>query len=120
MKRSTERGLVYGMLTGAALAVFHYSGVLSQSPLPCSIEPLCLPGLAFEHGVVYGGAMRLHPPYALIIGNAVFYGCVGFGIAMLLRRRPRKGPCVKCGYNLTGNESGICPECGTRIERPPD
>ncbi|MEW6252310.1 MAG: hypothetical protein AB1716_16850 [Planctomycetota bacterium] len=23
--------------------------------------------------------------------------------------------CSKCGYNLTGNVSGVCPECGTRI-----
>ena len=23
------------------------------------------------------------------------------------------GHCQKCGYNLTGNMSGICPECGT-------
>ncbi len=23
--------------------------------------------------------------------------------------------CRKCGYNLTGNESGICPECGEPI-----
>ena len=30
-------------------------------------------------------------------------------------RRPRKGLCVKCGYNLTGNTSGICPECGEGI-----
>jgi hypothetical protein len=22
--------------------------------------------------------------------------------------------CSRCGYNLTANESGICPECGTR------
>lgn len=27
------------------------------------------------------------------------------------------GHCQKCGYNLTGNASGICPECGTRIEQ---
>ena len=27
-------------------------------------------------------------------------------------RRRRKGLCLKCGYNLTGNESGVCPECG--------
>jgi len=30
----------------------------------------------------------------------------------LLRRK--RGLCVKCGYNLTGNTSGICPECGQR------
>jgi hypothetical protein len=23
--------------------------------------------------------------------------------------------CVACGYNLTGNVSGVCPECGTSI-----
>ena len=25
--------------------------------------------------------------------------------------------CRQCGYNLTGNESGLCPECGTATER---
>ena len=24
--------------------------------------------------------------------------------------------CMKCAYDLTGNESGVCPECGTRVE----
>jgi hypothetical protein len=29
----------------------------------------------------------------------------------------RSGPprCGKCGYDLTGNESGVCPECGTGV-----
>ena len=27
------------------------------------------------------------------------------------RRRP--GQCAECGYDLTGNVSGVCPECGT-------
>ena len=30
-------------------------------------------------------------------------------------RRRRKGLCLKCGYNLTGNVSGVCPECGGPI-----
>jgi hypothetical protein len=29
-----------------------------------------------------------------------------------------KGQCLACGYNLTGNVSGVCPECGTRITSP--
>jgi len=29
------------------------------------------------------------------------------------RRRERRGRCLSCGYSLTGNTSGICPECGT-------
>ena len=51
----------------------------------------------------------------------------GFAIAIWftqrdIRRRlraqlARKGiaVCVPCGYNLTGNESGTCPECGREV-----
>ena len=28
-------------------------------------------------------------------------------------RRLSRGLCLTCGYNLTGNTSGVCPECGT-------
>ena len=32
------------------------------------------------------------------------------------RARPKRpGHCLKCDYNLIGNESGVCPECGTSI-----
>ena len=31
------------------------------------------------------------------------------------RRRPRPRRCDACGYDLTGNESGVCPECGKAI-----
>jgi hypothetical protein len=33
----------------------------------------------------------------------------------LHRRRPTPGFCP-CGYNLTGNMSGACPECGRCVE----
>lgn len=33
-----------------------------------------------------------------------------------LRRQRPQGSCRRCGYELTGNVSGICPECGTSIE----
>jgi len=43
------------------------------------------------------------------------------GIAGLLfwqdRRRVPPGHCGKCGYNLSGNVSGVCPECGTVVEQ---
>jgi len=31
------------------------------------------------------------------------------------RRRRERGLCVRCGYDLTKNESGRCPECGVVI-----
>ncbi len=29
--------------------------------------------------------------------------------------RRRRGLCIGCGYDLTGNESGVCPECALKI-----
>lgn len=34
----------------------------------------------------------------------------------LFRRRP--GHCVSCGYDLSGNISGVCPECGRATSKP--
>ncbi len=31
------------------------------------------------------------------------------------RRRIPSGYCKKCGYDLTGNVSGVCPECGEMV-----
>jgi hypothetical protein len=32
------------------------------------------------------------------------------------RRCIPPGHCRECGYNLTGNVSGVCPECGMRVQ----
>ena len=32
-----------------------------------------------------------------------------------IQRRARAGFCPTCDYNLTGNESGACPECGEKV-----
>jgi len=46
---------------------------------------------------------------------------LGLWLAAMLRqelkRRIKPGHCRVCGYNLTGNESGICSECGTKISQ---
>ena len=41
---------------------------------------------------------------------------VGIPTAIAWRRdrRPPPGHCQICGYDLTGNVSGICPECGAK------
>ncbi|MBU0717644.1 MAG: hypothetical protein KJ749_05290 [Planctomycetes bacterium] len=44
------------------------------------------------------------------------YPAVSFIRGPLRRRRRRKrGLCIKCGYNLTGNVSGVCPECAEPV-----
>lgn len=44
--------------------------------------------------------------------------CWGLGaVAMMCRVRSRQKDdpeCAECGYNLTGNVSGTCPECGNK------
>ena len=56
----------------------------------------------------------------LIVALLATYPVFVFTYGTLHRRRRkhrrRKGLCVKCGYNLTGNTTGICSECGNRLE----
>ncbi len=49
------------------------------------------------------------------IANTLLYGTIGYLLGYFTYR-PGPGLCRKCEYNLTGNESGICPECGTVIK----
>lgn len=48
----------------------------------------------------------------------------GFWLALvcglrMIRRcwRRRRGRCAQCGYDLRGNTSGVCPECGADMEQ---
>ena len=34
--------------------------------------------------------------------------------AAMIDQRRKSGQCLHCGYDLTGNLSGTCPECGSR------
>ncbi len=45
------------------------------------------------------------------------YPTIAFIRGPLRRRRRRKrGLCLSCGYDLTGNTSGVCPECAGKVE----
>ena len=41
-----------------------------------------------------------------------FVLCAGILVDMEDRLAPRPNRCEGCGYDLLGNESGVCPECG--------
>jgi hypothetical protein len=43
----------------------------------------------------------------------------GAGAWYAIKCRPKRGCCAKCNYDLTGNVSGRCPECGTPIPGAP-
>ena len=54
------------------------------------------------------------PGFVVIIPLWMVFLPVALLTAMLWRHDPRSlpGRCRGCGYNLTGNVTGICPECG--------
>ena len=57
--------------------------------------------------------------YKLLAGVAAAIGAVIIPTVVAaffkLRRRDLSGHCP-CGYNLTGNTSGVCPECGVEVQ----
>lgn len=66
-----------------------------------------------EGSFVYLLCLGCGPP--LLSWTAVALGWRPWGV-----RPPRAASgsvraCTTCGYNLTGNESGVCPECGTAV-----
>lgn len=65
--------------------------------------------------------MVVHAGRALYVGQIpTFWLQLPFILALawlFFTRRPRRKPghCQKCNYNLTGNTSGRCPECGEAV-----
>lgn len=67
-------------------------------------------------------SLGLHWPYwdGTITGFQIgmplvaIWGPGALVVGVLVRRRPRPGYCY-CGYDLTGNVSGRCPECGVAV-----
>src|SRR5688500_10199075 len=59
----------------------------------------------------------------LFVGQVVAsFSGVLFGVPLMRRRRReasmKAGLCPSCGYDLTGNVSGTCPECGAGAPSP--
>ncbi len=60
-------------------------------------------------------------PIFLFAALIALYGYIMWVVVRNIRRvfvedrRQHHGACVTCGYNLTGNVSGVCPECGTGL-----
>lgn len=54
---------------------------------------------------------------AIPLGSLLlFTGMFSVATWVARRRSIPAGSCVRCGYNLTGNVSGVCPECGAVVE----
>lgn len=89
-----------------------------------STSYLCVPYLGAYFSLPSAGYVMLFEgltgpssPQAstIVIGNFVVYTALGALLAMLRPKKQIAGTCRKCAYDLTGNVSGTCPECGSPI-----
>lgn len=60
------------------------------------------------------GAYAIHALVDAVVGVYLVSGAP-FLTAFAFPRR-NAAACGSCGYDLTGNVSGTCPECGARVE----
>jgi len=78
---------------------------------------------AIQYGTFFNRILGFWPPDASLRGDvkyvilpiwmAVVVALTGTGYAAWRNRRLcATGACRRCGYNLAGNVSGVCPECG--------
>jgi hypothetical protein len=71
--------------------------------------------------VVY--ARELAMPTWAVLGLAALFALPAFTVGARLTaarsRRQSPGYCPSCDYDLTGNTSGVCPECGTPVPKEP-
>ena len=88
----------------------------------CDRVPGFLPLRFFHRSGDFGGpGLTVAMPFWLL---CVFLGSYPGWYVLVQRIREReqwrwrRGLCGACAYDLTGNESGVCPECGTRIQHP--
>ena len=109
--RSTKARAAFASLVGTIL-------------VPVGYIPGSLLGLTWLHDV-HGVSMWIALPTVIVLSFFPVI-CVAIWVfwrltpgdhgGPLWRRRRRllreRGLCLCCGYDLTGNESGICPECG--------
>ena len=112
------RRVVIGSLSGL------FAGLLANGCLSIGVGICALPGFFLNWPISFlEGPTPWSNRFIIgmwMLGNCVFYTGVGAAIGWLAslfsRRREEPGPqCVKCGYNLTGNVSGVCPECGKSL-----
>ena len=60
--------------------------------------------------------IHLETSHWLLAGLLATYPAIAFIRGPLRRwRRKKRGQCLNCGYDLMGNKSGVCPECGTEV-----
>jgi hypothetical protein len=101
----------------AFVAIFGGLPPVALGALLCTKLMIVAPTL--EAGVSADAAAHSQRFLIYLVAGAmiVLISGVGLFIAVQPRRAPDR-PCGACGYDLEGNRSGVCPECGADVTLP--
>lgn len=68
----------------------------------------------YRHGCLIAvNPLLLSADFAAGVGLVIALAALEAALHRRFDRRAWPGHCTACGYNLAGNTSGTCPECGT-------
>lgn len=138
--RAPVRSMAFGAFAYGFVAMLVMGIAATLAPRPTTsldvFQMACWCLMAGCLGVKHGIPPRSYftyingfwPSYLDAVGThaelGMLSGLIAILTATLLFRPPpipKPGCCSGCGYDLTGNTSGVCPECGARTStsRPP-
>jgi len=97
----------------------HHTGVASSgTPLTFTAtwsQTIDLFGSSGGFDASWGKGKVAHSRHVPIWRSALALAVSAVVLCLFARRCPPATGCQCCGYNLRGNVSGVCPECGTPI-----
>ncbi len=121
----TVPGAIYsGEVSGGRVGVSWRSIQAREFEFYCSSWPQPWPigtygrlgklGFFFDTGTSAAGERRISVVFPIVVLVGIAAVLPGVWLVGWGRRAAGKGRCSNCDYDLTGNTSGVCPECGLR------
>lgn len=99
-----------------AAAAAHWPGVAIESrPVRQALPNADIAGPGTPPPPVAYTVHALYTPWVLWTFLAALLPAAAFWRRRRRLSRSRRGLCTACGYDLTGNVSGVCPECGNAV-----
>ncbi len=110
---------------GGGPSVAAYSAIAALANLPVVVFSVCKKRVRFSELIAYPvcvgfvALLLLSEPGLVLLGTTGALWLLCLVAAIFAPNAPTVGPlteCPSCEYDLTGNRSGQCPECGAAAE----
>jgi hypothetical protein len=114
-------GIVVLALFGWAMDALRVPRRAWWIPWPIIAALICVSTIrsypSYQRAISKNGSLQTYVLFSM--NFSLYFSAIGLlAIAPLFgwqRRPPPPGFCQGCGYDLTGNTSGMCPECGENV-----